>query len=172
MPVDYFASNWGVRPVIRECHPDDALRLIDGLASLSAETRMARFFYAKNNFSPDELALLVRPDDKDHLIRAAVVPGENGGEQIVGLARCMRVTAKLPLADLGVVVLDSWQRSGLGTRLLRELRDGSWRIGISHWRADIFEHNLGMAKLLDRIGCEEIREVIGRGVVRVTVRLT
>jgi len=171
MPVDYFAGNLGARAVIRECHPDDAPRLIDALASLSLETRVARFFFAKNQFTPEELAYLLNPDDQDHLIRAAVIAGGTGGEQIVGLARCMRVAANLPLADLGVVVADSWQRSGLGTRLLRELREGSRRIHISHWRADFFETNLGMTKLLARVGMEENRESLGEGVRRVTVRL-
>jgi RimJ/RimL family protein N-acetyltransferase len=171
MPVDYFAGNLGTRAVIRECHPDDAPRLIDALASLSLETRMARFFFAKNQFTPDELAYLLNPDDQDHLIRAAVIPGGTGSEQIVGLARCRRVAANLPLADLGVVVADSWQRSGLGTRLLRELREGSRQIHITHWRADFFETNLGMTKLLARVGMEENRESLGEGVRRVTVRL-
>ena len=161
MPIDYFQYSLGVRAVIREGRPEDIPQLIDGLVSLSCESRTARFFYDKCVLSRDELARLALPGEGCHLTRVAVISDGNCGEQIVGLARCGRVGATVPIADVGVVILDGWQRSGLGTQLVRELRDAALRIGITHWRADFFANNLGAEKLLGLVGREELRENLG-----------
>jgi len=171
MPVDYFPSRLGVRTVIRESRPEDIPQLIDGLVSLSYESRTARFFYDKCMLSHDELARLASPGEGHHLTRVAVISDGDCDGQIVGLARCVRVGATMPIADVGVVILDGWQRSGLGTQLVRELRDAALRIGITRWRADFFAINLGAEKLLGLVGREELRENLEAGIVRVMVRL-
>ena len=53
MPIDYFPSRLGVRTVIREGRPEDIPQLIDGLVSLSCESRTARFFY--DRVAPDNV---------------------------------------------------------------------------------------------------------------------
>ena len=171
MPVDYCQGNCGVRAAIRECRPEDIPGLIEGLASLSFESRIARFFYDKKAFSPEELKRLTLPGDENQQARVAVICDGIRDGQIVGLARCVRVAVTAPLADVGVVVAERWRRCGLGTQLITELRDAALRVGITHWRADFFAHNLGTEKLLCRAGLEERREPLGGGIVRATAKL-
>jgi GNAT superfamily N-acetyltransferase len=171
MPVDYCQYNFGLPAVIREIHPEDIPELIEGLASLSFESRTTRFFFDKKAFSPEDLVRLTLPGDENHLTRVAVTSDGSRDAQIVGHARCVRVAEKAPIADVGVVVSDSWQRCGIGTRLTTELRNAALRVGITHWRADFFPINLGAEKLLRVIGREEQREYVGCGIVRVTLKL-
>ena len=172
MPVDYNQCNCGVRAIIREIHPEDIPELIEALVSLSFESRMARFFFDKKALSRKELHRLTLPSNKNHLIRVAVVSDGNRDKQIVGFAGCIRVALKAAIADVSVVVSDSWRRCGLGTQLIAELRNAALRVGITHWRADFFATNLGAAKLLGLAGLEERREDLGSGIVRVTVKLS
>jgi GNAT superfamily N-acetyltransferase len=79
---------------------------------------------------------------------------------------------KAAIADVSVVVSDSWRRCGLGNQLITELRNAALRVGITHWRTDFFATNLGAAKLLGLAGLEERREDLGSGIVRVTVKLS
>ena len=172
MHLGYYQSGLKDSAVIREVLLDGTCRLINGLASLSAESRMARFFYYKHTFSLDELNRLSSPSDGNHLKRVAVILDENHTEEIVGLARCDRLGAIGPIADFGIVVRDGFTRSGIGTRLATELGKASQAVGITHWRADFFATNLGSEKLLRSVGREEQREDLGSGIVRATIALT
>jgi GNAT superfamily N-acetyltransferase len=171
MPVDYYLSNACAGAIIRDTCPEDGPRLVDGLAALSAESRTARFFHDKRHFSPDELHRLAAPSDRNHLKRVAVVRDEECDEQIIGLARCVRLGATGPVADFGIVVRDEFTHVGVGTRLVFELREAACAAGITHWRADFFAINHGAEKLLHLVGSEEQRESLGDGIVRVTYRL-
>jgi RimJ/RimL family protein N-acetyltransferase len=170
MPVDYHQSDEGIRAVIRACRPADIPELVEGLASLSTESRTARFLYDKRSFLPDELVQLALPNDQDHWMLMAVIPERDGSERIVGVARCVRVSGTTT-ADLGIVIRDGFTRSGFGTQLVMGLRDASGRGGITHWRADYFADNRGVEKLLRLAGREEQRENLGGEVVRATIKL-
>lgn len=171
MSVDYPQCNYGVRAVVRECRPEDIPQIIEGLDSLSYESRIARFFYDKHSFSAKELERLAQPSDEKCVILVALVPDESVGERVVGLARCVRVAEQSPLAEVDAVILDGYRRAGIGAQLVAGLRDAALRIGVTRWRADYFAAELGAEKLLHRVGREEKREILEPGIVRVTVEL-
>jgi len=113
---------------IRPARPDDAERVRDFLAGLSARTRTLRFFTGVRPGPALVRALVTRDDRRDVLL---AVRRTAYGEQVVGHAMSCRVArpgesgagehAAREAVEIGVVVADEWQGRGIGERLVRRL---------------------------------------------------
>ena len=88
-------------------------------------------------------------DHHDHEAFIALAP--RSGE-IVGVARCIRSPDAADTAELAVVVVDGWQRRGLGTVLVGELAARAAELGISHFTADILAENTPTLALAHSFG--------------------
>jgi RimJ/RimL family protein N-acetyltransferase len=78
---------------------------------------------------------------------------ENGEEgQAIGVARCYREAAKTNWGEVGFIVVDDWQGSGVGTALLKELSQRCISVGIEYWKAQILGENTAAVRLLDKAG--------------------
>ena len=75
-----------------------------------------------------------------------------GSGQLVGVARFIRIPGEPDLAEVAVTVIDSWQRRGLGTALLRELAQRATEEGIRHFTAEMLAENKPMLTLARRSG--------------------
>ena len=86
----------------------------------------------------------------------------------VALASC-RIVAE-GAAELGILIEDGWQRTGLGTRLLSDLVAHARRAGVRVLEAQLLAEQAWIAGLLRPYGVCRLRST-GGGVLNVTVRL-
>ena len=142
----------GHRVLLRALRPDDAPGLAEAFEQLSETSRYRRFFTANPHLSEQSLGLLTDVDHHDHEALVAVEPGSG---QLVGVARFIRNPREPDQAEVAVTVIDSWQRRGLGTALLRELAQRAAEEGIRHFTAEILAENRPMLTLARRLGHAE-----------------
>ena len=124
--------------LVRAICPDDAPGLAEAYEQLSETSRYRRFFAAKPHLSEQSLAYFTNVDHHDHEALIAVAPGSG---QLVGVTRFIRDPRQPDQAEVAVTVIDSWQRRGLGTVLLRELAQRAAEEGIRHFTAEILADN-------------------------------
>jgi RimJ/RimL family protein N-acetyltransferase len=142
----------GHRVLVRTLRSEDGPGLAEAYEQLSETSRYRRFFTAKPHLSEQSLAFLTDVDHHDHEALVAVAPGSG---QLVGVARFIRNPREPDQAEVAVTVIDSWQRRGLGTALLRELAQRAAEEGISHFSAEILAENRPMLSLAHRLGDTE-----------------
>jgi RimJ/RimL family protein N-acetyltransferase len=142
----------GHHVLVRALRPDDGPGLAEAFEQLSETSRYRRFFTVKPHLSEQSLALLTDVDHRDHEALVAVAPGSGS---LVGVARFVRDPREPDQAEVAVTVIDSWQRRGLGTALLRELAQRAAQEGIRHFTAEILAENQPMLTLARRLGHAE-----------------
>jgi RimJ/RimL family protein N-acetyltransferase len=138
--------------LVRAICPDDAPGLAEAYEQLSETSRYRRFFAAKPHLSEQSLAYFTNVDHHDHEALIAVAPGSG---QLVGVTRFIRDPRQPDQAEVAVTVIDSWQRRGLGTVLLRELAQRAAEEGIRHFTAEILADNRPMLSLAHQLGHAE-----------------
>jgi len=100
------------RVTIRPVEPGDKPLLAAALAELSEESRYRRFFTPLRELGARQLADLTEVDHHDD---EALVAIDIRSGSCVGVARFVRSGDEV--AEPAVVVVDRWQRRGLGTAL-------------------------------------------------------
>jgi RimJ/RimL family protein N-acetyltransferase len=137
----------GTRVLIRPIEPEDKSRLAVALGHLSAESIRRRFLAAKPTLSPAELRYLTEVDGVQHLALVAVLDADP--EQIVAVARCVRLEPDGDVAEFAIVVGDPVQQQGLGTVLATALADAACRVGIRRFAATTLADNEAVQRLMD-----------------------
>jgi protein lysine acetyltransferase len=139
----------GTRVRIRPVEPGDKPRLQRALGRLSAESVRRRFLAAKPVLSEAELRYLTEIDGVEHLALVAVLA--DAPEQVVGVARCVRLDPGGDTAEFAIVVGDALQGEGLGTLLATALADAACRVGIRRFSATTLADNEAVERLLDAL---------------------
>ena len=129
---------------IRPIEPGDAPRLAAGIGQLSAQSVRRRFLAAKPSLSRAELRYLTEVDGIEHIALVAVV-----GDELVAVARCVRLEPGGDVAEFAIVVGDPCQRQGIGTALATALADAACRVGIRHFAATTLVDNDAVQALMD-----------------------
>ena len=142
----------GQRVLVRALRPDDGPGLAEAFEQLSEPSRYRQVFAAKPYLSEQSLAYFTDVDHHDHEALVAEAPGSG---QLVGVARFIRDPREPDQAEVAVTIMDSWQRRGLGTALLRELAQRAAEEGIRHFTAQILADNRPMLTLAQRLGHAE-----------------
>ena len=137
----------GTRVRIRPVEPGDKSRLQRALGRLSPESVRRRFLAAKPVLSAAELRYLTEVDGSHHLALLAVLADDP--EQVVGVARCVRLEPGGELAEFAIVVGDPFQREGLGTVLATALAEAACRAGIRRFSATTLADNDAAQALLE-----------------------
>jgi GNAT superfamily N-acetyltransferase len=100
-------------------------------AMLSQRSLYDRFFAGTPWLPPQYLAALARVDHDDREALLAF-----SGDVVVGVAEYVRDRNSPDRADLAVLVADSWQRRGVGRRMVTKLAGLAASRGIAHFKAD------------------------------------
>lgn len=132
----------GTRVHIRPIRPEDDRALVEIFERLSPQTVYQRFFTAMPELTPGMARYLSHVNYRSRMALVAEVEGE-----LVGVGRYER-TPDPEVAELGLVVLDSWQNRGLGRALLHQILRAAASNGIHRFSADVLADNHRMAKLL------------------------
>jgi RimJ/RimL family protein N-acetyltransferase len=121
---------------IREITPEDKQELAAGYERLSEQSRLRRFLAPKPRLTKSDLRYLTEVDGVNHYAVVALLD-----EEIVGVARWVRLVEDAQEAEAAVVVGDPLQGRGIGKILARELADAARARGIRRIRASILSDN-------------------------------
>lgn len=133
-----------VRPIV----PADRQKLLEGLARLSPESRFRRFLRPMGGLTGQELTYLTEVDYHDHFAWVALDP-DTPDRRGVGVARYVRLPDDPAVAEAAVVVLDDYQRRGIGTILLRLTAETAYQNGIRTFRSWVAPDNTPVLTALD-----------------------
>jgi len=143
--------------LIRPIRPTDAAGLREGFARLSLRSRRLRFLGAKPALSDAEVAYFT---DVDHDRHEALVAVDTSASAGIGVARFIRDPLVPEVADIAITVVDEWQGQGLGSELLRQLRDLAGCCGVRRFTAIVSVDNLRCRRMLARLSDDV--ELVGR----------
>jgi len=136
----------GSRVLIRPIAADDKDKLARGLRQLSDESIRKRFLAAKPRFTRAELRYLTEVDGINHIALVAVL--EDDPDQLVGVARCVRLPDRVATAEMAIVVGDPWQNQGLGRAMATALADAALAAGIRRFAATMLGDNEPARRLM------------------------
>jgi GNAT superfamily N-acetyltransferase len=160
----------GAQILIRPIRADDKRFLEDGLRQLSAESVHRRFLSPKRSFSRAELRYLTEVDGRDHVALVAEYPGEPV-RRLIAVGRFVRWSDDPEAAEVAVVVMDDWQRRGVGSLFAQRLAAMAQRRGISRFTATMASDNVPAHKLMERLTRHLEEHHTGGGVSDVVVEL-
>ena len=88
---------------------------------------------------------------------------EDDPDQLVAVARCVRLPDRPGTAEMAIVVGDPWQGQGLGTALTHALADAAVAAGIRRFAATMLGDNEAARRLMRTFGrrLEEARVADG-----------
>lgn len=132
-----------VRPGLAMLEKSDSALVGQMFRRLSAQSIYWRFFSPISR--PDLLQRSLQ--QLDHRDREAV--GAVVGGHLVGIAQYVRRPSDTQ-AQLAIVVVDEWQRQGLGTRMVAALAHRALEEGIDSFAVDIQGDNYAALKLFKR----------------------
>jgi RimJ/RimL family protein N-acetyltransferase len=158
-------SNVRIRPI----EPDDKAKLVNGLRQLSEESIRKRFLASKPRFSSAELRYLTEVDGINHIALVAVL--DDNPDQLVAVARCVRLPDRPGTAEMAIVVGDPWQRQGLGRELATRLADAARAAGIRRFAATMLGDNEAARRLMRTFSRRLQEGWAGSGVREVLVEL-
>jgi GNAT superfamily N-acetyltransferase len=138
------------RPVtIRALRPEDRDGLLAAVADSSTRSLYRRFFTRKRSFSEKEVAFFLNVDFVAHLALVAVL-NEGGQPVVVGGARC--VVVQPGRAEVAFLVVDRYQRQGIGALLMGHLSAIARQAGIKELIAEVLAENMSMLRVFERSG--------------------
>jgi GNAT superfamily N-acetyltransferase len=135
----------------RPVRQDDRGTLQNGMSELSSRSRLFRFFTPASKLSDELLQRFTEVDQHNHVAWIAIghdQPQHPG----LGIARFIRIKNQPAIAEFAVVVIDSYQRRGVGTILMAVLYWTARTKGIEILRGFVLPENSVMLNWLGRLG--------------------
>ncbi|WP_409187588.1 GNAT family N-acetyltransferase [Bradyrhizobium sp. RDM4] len=129
--------------------PADETAVLDALGQTSKQSLQRRFFGIKRQFSDKERAFFMNVDFMNHVALVCEV-GQPERTMIVGGARY--VVFEPGRAELAFVVIDAWQGRGIGSILMRQLREIASNAGLRELTAEVLPGNKSMLAVLGKCG--------------------
>lgn len=151
--ADYANTSTGGRIELREISPADRPALERWFATVSPESRYARFHGVVSELSPKQWQYLTEVDGHDHV---AYVARRDG--RILGVGRWIRFSDEPDLAEIAFLVGDDFQRQGVGSRLCARLIEAARAHGVRRFRGYVLPYNRGIRRLLAAPELERLRD--------------
>jgi GNAT superfamily N-acetyltransferase len=170
----------GTRILLRPIEAADKARLLAAHGRLSEQTIRRRYLAAKPRVTSSELTYLTEVDGHNHIALAALLADDP--ETIVGIARCVRLTASArglvtasldapETAEFAVVVEDAFQGRGVGTLLARELATAARAADIRRFAATMLSDNVAVRRVMATISAHLELDRLDGGLREVLVDL-
>lgn len=154
----------GLRVRLRPITPDDRQRVLEGLRKISEETSYHRFFTPQ--FMPNEAQLRYLTEvDGDRHVAIGAVDADDPTEPGLGAARYVRLEDDPTVAEAAALVIDDYQRHGVGALLLAALNRHAYEHGVRAFRAYVMQENTDFLDYLRSLGT--VREVVHEGVCEI-----
>jgi RimJ/RimL family protein N-acetyltransferase len=113
------------------------------------ESLKRRFFVTKREFSDMETAFFMNIDFVNHVALVAEID-EDGKTAIVGGGRY--VVVESGHAEVAFIVVDAYQRHGIGAILVRHIVGLARAAGLKQLAADVLPENIAMLNVLGKLG--------------------
>lgn len=139
---------------LRPVRAEDRRRLLEGFSKLSEKTRHQRFFRSMTSLNEQDLDYLTQVDQRDHVAWAAV--DWTAEERGMGLGRLIRLAEEPTVGEFALVVIDEYQRRGLGTVLLGLLLLLAEPLGLRALRGVVLSDNEAMLRMMVSLGAVEV----------------
>ncbi|MGZ8244693.1 N-acetyltransferase family protein [Methylomagnum sp.] len=135
----------------RPVRQDDREILQSGMAALSSSSRRFRFFTPVSKLSDELLQRFTEVDQQNHV--AWIATGHDRPQHPgLGIARFIRIKSQPTIAEFAMVVIDSYQRRGVGTILMAVLYSIASLKGIEMLRGFVLPENNVMLNWLGGLG--------------------
>jgi GNAT superfamily N-acetyltransferase len=157
----------GRRLTIRALRPDDRDGLVAAVSRSSPQSLYRRFFSPKRGFTEDEIERFVNVDFVNHVALVAALQ-ECGGGVIVGGGRY--IVVEPGKAEVAFVVVDHYQRHGVGAALMRNIAAIARDAGLKELIAEVLAENVSMLKVFEQSGLR-LNVTRERGLVHVALHL-
>ncbi len=163
-PVQY-ESDWTMKngdPLcIRPIRPEDEPMMVKFHEALSERTvyqRYLQMLHLSQRIAHERLTRICFIDYARQmaLVAEREIPG-TGEKQIIAVGRLQGITGATE-SEFAVVVADEYQKTGLGTELLRRLIEIGRAEGVKVITADILAENSAMQKVSEKLGFKLTRE--------------
>jgi RimJ/RimL family protein N-acetyltransferase len=141
---------------LRPVRPDDAGALSAAYDRLSPESKYQRFLAPKAHLTSNDLRYLTEVDGESHV--AFVATPVDRPDDIIGVARYVRLPENSAAAEFAVTIGDPYQGEGLGTALVECLADAAHAHGIILITATVLAGNVAAHRLLNRLAGRLARE--------------
>jgi len=157
MGHDDSAETWtladGVRLTLRHIAPTDAAREQAFVHGLSLQSSYLRFHGTIKDLSKKDLKKFTEPDSRYAVAMIVLRSGETGEEEI-GVARYV-IDPDRANCEFAIVVADTWQKRGIGTRLMNALIRHLQVNGVKQISGFVIKSNSAMRKFVKQMGFEE-----------------
>jgi GNAT superfamily N-acetyltransferase len=152
---------------IRAFRPEDRADFLSAADRISPLSLYRRFFTVKRGFTEGERAFFLNVDFDKHVALVALME-EAGRKVIVGGGRY--VVVQPGKAEVAFVVIDQYQRQGIGSILVRHLAAIARAAGLQELIAEVLPENMSMLKVFERSGLH-MTTIPESEVVHVTLQL-
>ncbi len=149
--------------------PHARAKISEGIKWMSKETIRHRFFGIKNGFTDRELKHLTEIDGVNHFAIGIVEAWEN--ERGIAILRMVRDDQQKDEAEVALLIIDAYQRKGLGTLLMNLCVVAAAERGIQVLRFTYLPDNHAIAGLIRRFG-GSMPEVLASDYVQMRMQLT
>ena len=143
----------GTKLTLRHIAPADAAREQAFVHGLSAQSSYLRFHGAIKDLSEKELKKFTEPDSRNEVALIVLRSGESGEEEI-GVARYV-IDPDRANCEFAIVVADTWQKRGIGTRLMNALLSHLHASGVKTISGSVLTSNSAMLKFIKKMGFTE-----------------
>ena len=134
---------------IRSLRPEDRDDFMAAVRRTGAQSLFRRFFAPRREFTEAEASFFVNVDFVKHIALIAV-DEQDGHREIAGGGRY--VVGAPGQAELAFMVVDRYQRRGIGAALLRHLIAIARASDLRELGADVLSDNVPMLKIFERSG--------------------
>ncbi|MFH1404404.1 MAG: acetate--CoA ligase alpha subunit [Candidatus Altiarchaeota archaeon] len=148
-PAEYmeiYEVKGGENVMLRPIRPEDEPKLKELFQSFSETTMHYRFFHVIRDITHE---MLVRYCHNDYDREIAIVAEHEG--RLVGISRLMFDPGEYS-AEFAVVVTDSWQKKGLGSKLVKKVIEVGRAKNLDKIYATVIKDNLPMKHLAQSLG--------------------
>jgi acetyltransferase len=157
MGQDDCAETWtladGSRLTMRHIAPTDADREQAFVHGLSPQSSYLRFHGTIKDLSKEDLEKFTDPDSRNEVALIVLRSGETGEEEI-GVARYV-IDPNGMNCEFAIVVADTWQKRGIGTRLMNALIRHLQVSGVKQISGSVLKSNSAMLKFIKQLGFAE-----------------
>jgi acetyltransferase len=155
---------------LRAIRPEDAGIERDFVHRLSEQSRFLRFMFGLQDLSPAMLAKFTQIDYDRELALIVVLPGAQGAEQQIGVARYI-VLPDEETCEFAIVVSDEWQGKGVARALFLRLIDVARERGLKLMTGITLRENSRMIDLSRSLGFATRADADEPELVRMTLTL-
>ena len=134
---------------IRAIQPDDEALWLQLMKEMSWVTRYQRGARELENLTPDDVRRAVTPDPAKQIVLVAVA-ARGREEKMAGIARAAESSPGT--WEFALVVLDEWQRRGVGRRLMIALMETLRERQAVVIEGDVLASNRNMLDFVARLG--------------------